>query len=69
MNLINPMGRTISLNADNDINPCACMCGYGLTFSSALGASDNCKHCGCNCKPFNHNANANVAMNTNRSSS
>ena len=46
MKLTNPVGRNVSLNADNDINPTACMCRNGIAFSSALGDSDNCSHCG-----------------------
>ena len=30
MKLTNPVGRNVSLNADNDINPRACMCRNGL---------------------------------------
>ena len=32
----------------------ACMCRNGIAFSSALGDSDNCSNCGCNCLPWNH---------------
>lgn len=35
MKLTNPIGRNVSLNADNDINPRACMCRNGIAFSSA----------------------------------
>lgn len=44
MKLTNPVGRNVSLNADNDINPRACMCRNGFALSSVLGDSDNCSH-------------------------
>lgn len=68
MKLTNPVGRNVSLNADNDINPRACMCRNGFALSSVLGDSDNCSHCGCNCWPWNHGANASTASNTDRAS-
>lgn len=68
MKLTNPIGRNVSLNADNDINPRACMCRNGFALSSVLGDSDNCSHCGCNCWPWNHGANASTASNTDRAS-
>lgn len=37
MKLTNPVGRNVSLNADNDINPRACMCRNGFALSSVLG--------------------------------
>ncbi len=54
----------VSLNADNDVNPRACMCRDGFALSSALGDNDNCSHCGCNCWPWNHGANASTANGT-----
>lgn len=66
MKLTNPVGRNVSLNADNDINPRACMCRNWFALSSVLGDSDNCSHCGCNCWPWNHGANASTASNTDR---
>lgn len=36
MKLTNPVGRNVSLNADNDINPRACMCRNGFALSSAF---------------------------------
>jgi len=39
-----------------------------MAFSSALGDADNCRHCGCNCWPHNHGANASTASNTSRAS-
>lgn len=54
--------------ADNDINPRACMCRNGIAFSSALGDSDNCSNCGCNCLPWNHGSNASTASNADRAS-
>ena len=68
MKLTNPVGRNVSLNADNDINPKACMCSFGLTFSSALGDYDKCGECGCNCLPWNHGSNASTAYGTARGS-
>lgn len=68
MKLTNPVGRNVSLNADNDINPRACMCRNGLALSSALGDSDNCSNCGCNCWPWNHGSNASTASNADRAS-
>lgn len=68
MKLTNPIGRNVSLNADNDINPRACMCRNGIAFSSALGDSDNCSNCGCNCLPWNHGSNASTASNADRAS-
>lgn len=44
------------------------MCRKGIGFSSALGDADNCSHCGCNCWPHNHGANASTASNTSRTS-
>ena len=68
MKLTNPVGRNVSLNADNDISPRACMCRNGIALSSALGDSDNCSHCGCNCWPWNHGADASTASGTDRAS-
>ena len=68
MKRTNPVGRNVSLNADNDVNPRACMCRDGFALSSALGDNDNCSHCGCNCWPWNHGANASTANGTDRAS-
>ena len=68
MKLINPVGRNVSFNADDEINPNACMCRNGIAFSAALGDYDNCSHCGCNCWPWNHGSNSTTAANTNRTS-
>ncbi len=68
MKLTNPVGRNVSLNADNDINPRACMCYIQLAFASARGDFDNCRNCGCNCFPWNHGANSSTAYGTNRAS-
>lgn len=69
MKVINPIGRQVSDCTDaNYIQPDACMCGFGFTFSSALGYHDNCSHCGCDCKPFNKEANFNKAYNANYAS-
>ena len=46
----------------------ACMCRNGIAFSSALGDSDNCSNCGCNCLPWNHGSNASTASNADRAS-
>lgn len=52
MNLINPIGRTLS--AASSITPRACMCSADTAinysnFSSARGTNDSCLHCGCEC--------------------
>lgn len=68
MKVINPIGRDAAAYTDaNYIDPKACMCANGLTFSSALGFVDTCNHCGCNCLPWNKEANFNAAYNANRS--
>lgn len=70
MKIVNPIGRDASsyVDANYDVQPSACMCGYTSTFSSALGYQDNCSHCGCNCKPTNSEANFNKAYNAGRQS-
>lgn len=68
MKLVNPVGRNVSFNADNDEHPLACMCRTGLSYSGVRSSSDNCSHCGCNCFPWNYSANSSVAVNTDRSS-
>lgn len=68
MKVINPVGRSASNYVDANLDPRACMCAVGLSFSSALGYEDNCNHCGCNCMPWNSEANYNVAYNANYAS-
>ena len=64
-------GKTGILNAitlTTGILTRACMCRNGIAFSSALGDSDNCSNCGCNCLPWNHGSNASTASNADRAS-
>jgi putative bacteriocin precursor len=68
MKIVNPLGRNLKMEKDGEIKPAACMCRTGISFSSALGDADNCSHCGCNCWPHNHGANASTASNTSRAS-
>lgn len=60
MKIVNPIGRTVSRNANNDIQPNACMCRSDSAFASAQGGSyDTCDHCGCNCSSSSANLKAN----------
>lgn len=69
MKIINPIGRDASSYTDaNYGNPKACMCANSFSFSSALGFVDHCGRCGCNCLPWNKEANFNAAYNANKAS-
>jgi putative bacteriocin precursor len=46
MKRIDPLGRN---PLSGGINPLACFCSPGDTYSSGKGSNDNCDNCGCAC--------------------
>ncbi len=50
MRVINPIGRKIDSVAAAHGVARGCMCGSWTNYANSRTTTDNCSHCGCNCK-------------------